>query len=313
MKVKVHALLGVAAVFVLTLGANLNNYVKAEDVDGAASGGSKGLSVSPSIEKLGVLEPGQTYEREIYLTNLDSEEKTFEVLTSSFWVEDENYDVKWGVSDSQYGKIADWTDIDSSEMHTVGAGETYVFKYKISVPEDQPGGAQRLMVAINLGSDSNGSFVNAETRINTLVYATIDGDARSDADLVSRDIQGFSFVPSISTTSVLENTGNLDLDVSYRMVVRDFFSGREVHVAEDDRVLMAESTRMYEQKWDGAPLLGIFSVTQQIEFMGEARELEGVTVICPLWLVIVFVVAVALIVMYFVHRRKMRNAGRVKE
>ncbi|MDR3298082.1 MAG: hypothetical protein LBT19_01785 [Candidatus Nomurabacteria bacterium] len=308
MKLKVQVLLGVAVVFVLALGANLNNYVNAED-QGATGATSEdtGLSVSPSIDKLGYLEPGETYTREITLVNSGDETRTFRVLTSSFWVEDEKYEVKWGVSESQYGKIASWTDIDPIKVHEVKAGEQYVFKYRISVPKNQAGGAQRLMVTINMGVTGGEKFINTETHINTLVFANIEGDVHSGAEIVSQNIEGFSFTPSINTISTLKNTGDVDLDVTYKVAVSNFFGGDEVYTTGEEKVLMTESARSFEQKWGDAPMLGIFRVKQEITLMGETHEFNGVTIICPLWLILAVVLIIVAIVVYLMYKQSARK------
>ena len=306
MKFKLQLVLGVAVVFVLALGANLNNYAKAED-QGTASAG---VSVAPSIDKLGYLKPGETYEREITIVNPSDKDVSFKVATSSFWVEDESYALKWGVSNSQYGKISEWTNIDKAKTHTVKPDEEYKFKYAIAVPEDQPGGAQRLMVSIILGSTGEAGFVDTETHINTLIYANIEGDVHPGGEILSQSIQAFSFAPNIATRSTLKNTGDVDLDAKYRLQITDFWSGDEVYTAEEEKVLMTESTRMYEQIWDGAPVIGIFNVTQEITLMDGVHTYKGVTIICPLWLILVVVVGLVLIVVYLVYRNNARKKQR---
>ncbi|MFV0484847.1 MAG: hypothetical protein ACK5MU_01270 [Candidatus Saccharimonadales bacterium] len=309
MKSKLHILLGVAVVFVLGLGANLNNYAKAED-QGATEASSSDIAVSPSIDKLGYLKPGETYERTMTIVNPSDKTTSFKVNTSSFWVENESYELKWGVSESQYGKIAEWTDIDKTKVHTIDAGETYKFDYTITVPEDQAGGAQRLMVTIVLGSKGDAGFVTTETHINTLVYANIEGEIHPDAEILAHSIQNFSFSPSVVTRSTIKNTGDVDLDVKYKLYVADFWSGDEAYTSEEDKILMTDSTRMYEHIWSGAPALGVFNVTQEITLMGEVQTFTGVTIICPLWLVLLIVIAIVLIVIYFIHKSSKRKKQR---
>lgn len=305
MKIKMHVLVGVAAVVVLALGANLNNYARAEGEGAVVAGEGGSLLVSPSVNRLGDLKPGETYTQEITTVNQGDKDMSFKVLKSSFWIENDNYnDIKSGVSDSQYGKIAEWTDIDSSKVHNVKAGETYKFKYNIAVPADQAGGAQRLMVTISLGTTGGGTFIATETHLNTLIYASVEGDLHPNAAVVSNKIQGFSFSPSISTTSVLENTGDTDLDVTYRVVANDFFNGSEIFSLEEEKILMTDSSRMYEQRWENAPFLGIFNMEQQITLLGEVHTFTGVAIICPVWLIILVAIAIAAIVIYTMRRRK---------
>lgn len=307
MKIKMQIAFGIAAVFVLALGANLNYNANAKEQDPATNNQSKGLTVSPSVDKLGYLEPGETYTREITVVNPGDKNIAFKVLTSSFWVEDESYEVKWGVSESQYSKIAHWTDIDQTKVHEVKAGETYPFTYRIAVPEDQSGGAQRLMVTISLGQTGGEGFVTAETHLNTLIYANIEGDVHPNAEIVSRSIQVFSLEPIISTQSTLKNTGDVDLDVTYKLSAADFFSGEQKFSLEEEKTLMTESTRMFEQTWTQAPFLGVFHVTQEVTVLGEVHTFTSVAVICPLWLIVIVVLAVAGITLYLIYRHNDRK------
>ena len=310
MKTKLFVLLGIAAACVLALGANLKSYASAGEQVAMATKENKGLSVSPSVGKLGYLEPGETYDREITIVNHAEQDITFQAFTSSFWVEDESYELKWGASKSQYGKIAGWTDIDPAKDYEVKAGETYKFKYRISVPEDQPGGSQRLMVTISMNSGKGEGFVRTETHLNTLLYANIEGDVHPNAEIVSRSIQGFSFTPSISSTSVLKNTGDVDLDVTYKLYATKFFGGEQAFLEEEQKVLMTDSSRMFGQAWTQAPYLGVFNVTQEITVLGEAHVFSGVVVICPLWLIVAAVLALALMIVCLVYRHNVRKRNR---
>lgn len=314
MKIKTCMLLGIAAVFMLLPGVNSNNYASAEEQGTVTTNEGKGLSVSPSVDKLGYLKPGETYEREVTIVNRSEEDIAFKVLTSSFWVENEAYELKWGASESQYGKIANWTDIDSAKEYEVKVGETYKFKYRISVPEDQPGGTQRLMVTISLNSSEgeDESFIRTETHLNTLIYANIEGDVNPNAEIVSHSIQGFSFNSSISSSSVLKNTGDVDLDVTYKLNATKFFGGEQVFLDEEQKVLMTESSRMFEQAWTEAPYFGLFNVTQEITVLGEAHIFTGVVVICPLWMVIIVSIAIVSMIVYLVYRHNIRKKNQAK-
>jgi hypothetical protein len=299
-----YALLGIATALVLAAGANLNNYARAEETPDY----NANMLVSPSIDRLGFLEPGKTYTRAVTTVNTSEDDMSFKVKTSTFWVEDESYEIKWGVSNSQYGKIANWTNIDPNKVHNVKAGETYEFDYNITVPADQPGGAQRLMLTINLGGKNDGSsFIAAETHINTLVFANIEGDVNPGAEIVAHSIPGFSLIPNINATSSIKNTGDVDLDITYNLKIHDFFSGDEVHTIEDSKVIMTDSTRMFEQSWTEAPHIGIFNVTQEITIMGEVHSFTAMVIVCPLWLIFLIVAFIILIIVLFIRKASARK------
>lgn len=307
MKIKAKILIGVAMVSALLFGISMNNFVSAEEQNAGSASENVGLTVTPSIDKMGILEPGETYEREISIVNSSKEEATFKIFTSSFWVENEDYEVKWGTSESQHGKISGWTNIDPNKTHTVKAGETYDFKYNITVPRDQAGGSQHLMVTIGMEAAGGNGFVTTETHLNTLIYADINGETNPGAEIVSHNIQGFSFTPSVSTTSVVKNTGNVDIDVKYRLSASGLFSKEETLLVEDEKTLMTDSSRMLEQRWENAPLLGIYNVTQEIDIMGEVHVFTSAVIICPLWLIILLVLTIVVMAVYLVYKNSKRK------
>lgn len=283
--------------------------VNAENTDEMSSGF---ITVSPSVTKLGDLEPGKTYDSTLSIRNDSDETKTFRLALNTFWAQNDKYDLQWGLSGSQYGKIVDWTNIDTEQTYQVAPHETYQLDYTITVPEDQAGGAQRLMISVELNrpKDDSSNFVETITYINALAYATVDGEINPQAKIVSQDIQTFSFDNKIKTSSTLENTGNIDLDVKYHLQITNPFTGEIDYEVNDTKTLMAETTRIYEQVWQNAPFIGVFNVKQEIELMGETKVLEKITFICPLWLVIIVAIIIALIIISVIIKHKERKKNR---
>ena len=283
--------------------------VNAENTDEMSSGL---ITVSPSVTKLGDLEPGKTYDSTLSIRNDSDETKTFRLALNTFWAQNDKYDLQWGLSESQYGKIVDWTNIDTEQTYQVAPHETYQLDYTITVPEDQAGGAQRLMISVELNrpKDDSSNFVETITYINALAYATVDGEINPQAKIVNQDIQTFSFDNKIKTSSTLENTGNVDLDVKYHLQITNPFTGEINYEVNDTKTLMAETTRIYEQVWQNAPFIGVFNVKQEIELMGETKVLEKITFICPLWLVIIVAIIIALIIISVIIKHKERKKNR---
>lgn len=306
---KVRFWLPLAMVTIVGAMALSSGVVNAENTDEMSSGL---ITVSPSVTKLGDLEPGKTYDSTLSIRNDSDETKTFRLALNTFWAQNDKYDLQWGLSESQYGKIVDWTNIDTEQTYQVAPHETYQLDYTITVPEDQAGGAQRLMISVELNrpKDDSSNFVETITYINALAYATVDGEINPQAKIVSQDIQTFSFDNKIKTSSTLENTGNIDLDVKYHLQITNPFTGEIDYEVNDTKTLMAETTRIYEQVWQNVPFIGVFNVKQEIELMGETKVLEKITFICPLWLVIIVAIIIALIIISVIIKHKERKKNR---
>ena len=284
-----------------------------ESVQSNTVGEGSEVSVAPSYQNLGTIKSGETYDKVLKIRNNTTDQvKNFKISLNTFWAKNDEYELQWGVSESQYGRIVDWTNIDTEKLYQVEPGETYELHYTITVPEGQPGGAQRLMITIELGSaNKEGTgFVDMTTALNTLTYATVDGEINPQAKIVSQDIQTFSFDNKIKTSSTLENTGNVDLDVKYHLQITNPFTGEIDYEVNDTKTLMAETTRIYEQVWQNAPFIGVFNVKQEIELMGETKVLEKITFICPLWLVIIVAIIIALIIISVIIKHKERKKNR---
>ena len=281
--------------------------------------GAVHLVASPSIDKLGTLEPGKSYTRTISLTNNSEKDITFMIKPLSFKAKDDNYSYVWGISDSQYSKIADWTDIDSDKTRTLSPGESEQFNYTISIPQDQTGGAQHMMVSVQIlnDEDQEDTMIQAETLLNLQVYSNIAGDLDARAHLISQEIPSFSFNPIIRTVSVIENIGNVNLDINYSVKIIDAISGKLAYEASTEKVLMPESKRIVEQNWDGAPLLGLFNTYQEITYINEDGEktvatLEKLVFICPIWLILVVVAMLVLFVLAIIFNRKKKKANSIR-
>lgn len=276
------------------------------------------LSLSPSVSRLGTLEPGETYTNTINVFNGGSRGLKFSLSPTQFSLKDNSsYEYTYGVSDSQYGKIASWTNLDSKKIYSIAAGESKAVKYTIFVPEDQPGGAQHMMISAKIIDDNAPTTdVQAETIINLQVYSNIDGNLYPAAKLISQNIIPFSFNPVVRTSSSIENTGNADISAQYKLKVMNVFSGALAYENIVEKDIIVDSKRVVEQAWGEAPQLGIFKVHQEIEYVNEngsqtVADIEKLVFICPIWFIVILVIVIALVIIYFCSMRQKHKSSKI--
>ena len=85
-----------------------------------------------------------------------------------------------------------------------------------------------------------------------------------------------------------------------------------------EKIIMPETKRIFGQNWEEAPLLGIFNVTQTITYLDEDGKavtdtFKRISIICPLWLIILVIAILILFIISVIFNRKRRKAGHNKK
>ena len=277
------------------------------------------MTVSPPNQRL-ILTPGETYEGILKISNSNSAIRSLEysVSVGSFsQVKTEKSKDDYGVVDhisvSNYNQIMDWISFDK-EKGTVPPNETDIVVYTIKVPKDAPAGGQyaTLIVRDETGNNTDSGNVAIEStyQFATVIYADIAGKTREEGVIESNSVPTISFGSPLSVSSMVRNNGNVHTDAKYTLEIWPLFSDEEVYSnAEDpDTSLILPDTERYNvQTWDGAPMVGIFKVKQTVEIFGETSVVEKTVLICPLWLMVLIIIAVAGIIIWFIMRSKNRK------
>ena len=139
-----------------------------------------------------------------------------------------------------------------------------------------------------------------------LVYAKVDGEIDMAGRVVDQTIKNFYWNPPISTSAMVENTGNMDFTAKVTTTIMSFF-GKEnaTEPIEDEFTIMPDTRRLIAQTWDGSPSLGIFKVRQEVTIMDdEPVVLERTVIIMPLFLLIIIVIALVLLIIWVIAKLK---------
>lgn len=317
MKIK-HVVLGIVLGAAVIVSSIIGGMVYADEAPISEMQPDNKLYVSPSITRIeDYLKPGDSFTRTLTLYNSSSEGRFFRVTVEPMGVksDNQNYDITWGVSPTQYNKIVGWTtlSIEQDEEIWIESKSKMPFTFTVDVPKNATGGAQYMSIIIHLISPEDvgeGSW-GVKTVLNTLVYTNVDGDVDVCANVLNQNIKGFSFQPVINTSSTVEDCGNVDILAKYRLEVKDLW-GKALWAEETERVIVPDNRRYLAMEWNEAPRFGIFKVTTTIALADGDHVAEATVFIVPVWLVIILVAFILTAIASIIVGHKKRMASKVR-
>ncbi len=270
------------------------------------------MSATPS-ERTIDLYPGATYDGVVKVLNGGRLDYDFSVEAKPFQVNPDDYAPDFE-TDNAYTRLHNWITFPETTYHLDIDGQVEV-PFHIEVPEDIPGGGQYAAIIIRAHTpDENNSMFKLIPQIAALIYGHIEGgETRESGEIVSHTIPEFLMGEQFQTTATVRNTGNVDFRVRQSIEIRDFFTNREVvtpdSVAENgepvgynNMVVLPDTERSSTLYWAGAPQLGIFRVRQTISFLEQEETYEQIVIFCPMWLIVLAIVLVALMILWIVIR-----------
>ncbi|MBR2578772.1 MAG: hypothetical protein IKE41_01365, partial [Clostridia bacterium] len=218
------------------------------------------------------------------------------------------------ISRSNYNQIMDWIELDK-ETGTVAPNSTDVLSYKINVPKDAPAGGQYATIIIrdetvNSDEDSGNVAIQNVMQFGSIIYAEVTGETREAGAILENNVPMISFGSPSMVSSIVKNDGNVHTDAEYTLQIYPLFSDKEVYSNEEEpmtSLILPESERYNALTWDEAPMVGIFKVRQTVKIFGDTSVVEKIVIICPLWLLFIIVIAIALIIFWLVSKSKKRQ------
>ncbi len=293
-----------------------------------------GLALSPMTSGKLNMEPGESYDGRfrVRMTGHETQNVVASVAPYSAGSPD-NYSNSDFSSETRYNKIIDWAKVtleedETCEVDRYDKGKVYFqldpqeecyLNYQIKVPSDAFGGAQRMAIFVRTinetASEDGGTGINSQYQIGYTVTSSVDGpDAKAKGHVVETKIPQLLFVPPVTSSVKVENTGNLDFEAEYKMTVKTFFRKKEVYVNESNATVMAETSRVVSTNWNETPSLGLFRVTQETTVLGETSTLTKTVLVIPIALIVAIIVAILLLILWiYVKVRKNRKGSKSRK
>ncbi len=277
------------------------------------------LQVSPAKQDIGDLKPGESYAGAFKVQNTGKNSFDFKVSASPYSVKDELYSPEYD-KNSQYTDIVNWIKFSATTGH-VDPNQEQEIAYTIKVPSDVPAGGQYLAITVELTNTgtTEGSGVAITQQVGSIVYANVHGNTRKTGEVIENKIPTILFNPPVSTTSIVNNTGNTHATASYILEVCPLFSGKasdgtlcdeEVYTNRenpDTLTILPETRRFNTITWPGSPKLGIFRVRQTVSMFDQTSTVEKVVFLCPIWFAFIIILLIFCAVFWIITRVRARS------
>jgi hypothetical protein len=268
----------------------------------------------------GWLERGGTYEGQIEACNDSTETKTIEVYSAPYSVAQNDYTGPDFITQPSWNRIADWISFPDSDSYTIDSGQTVFIKFKITVPDDGTAISGSQSAAIMLEDTQvygveDESNVLSTKRFSWLVFADIRGDGlkwggqtlewKADGPVLFDNSNG------VKTYSVIENMGNVSFQAQHDVVITDAFrNGEVVFEKSTEPTILPESKQASEFKWENAPALGVFNITETINYLDNNETYTKTVYIFPLWLLIILAAVIILLVIALILKIRQHREGK---
>ncbi len=268
------------------------------------------LQISPTKQKI-LLAPGSSYVGSFIVHNAGTERFSYSVSATPYSVTSESYNPDY-TSMPKYSQMSQWITFDpSTQTGTLEPGRQVDVAFTVNVPSDVPAGTQyaALMAQTDDGNAENATIAVIH-RVGMILAATVPGDTRSEGEVIKNNVSTFYFNPPVTMSSLVKNTGNVELTAKYTYKIYPLFSNEALYNTEENPQsldIYPETSRFNSMTWEGAPTLGIFWMEQIIEFGDKVSTVGKFVLICPLWLIFVIFVLLFAAIFWLVSRAKKRN------
>lgn len=190
---------------------------------------SRSIVISPpTIEH--TLNPGDTAEGILKVTNNGNTDLTFSANIHDFIVEDKNGTPTILTTDKLAEKYsgASWIAVTPNTF-TVPASSTKELNYYLQVPADAaPGG--RYAAAIYEPVDIiqvEGTGAGVNTQLGSLFYITVAGPVTESAEVTDFSVPAFSEYPPVTVSTEIKNNSDIHVKPTGNIVIKNMF-GQEI-------------------------------------------------------------------------------------
>ena len=309
-RIKVKSIILAVGLLVCSFGGSFRAF--AEDTKST-------MVVSPMTQKL-ILLPGESTTASISVSNPNDATRELEYslhIGSFSQIKDDESIDDYGTVDtdsvSNYNLMMNWITLPR-ETGTVAPNETDTVHFTIDVPQDAPAGGQYATIIVKdetktADAGSGNVTIQSITQVASIIYAEVAGETRDEGKILENDVPGLVLSNPLTTTSMVENSGNVHTNAKYILQVWPLIGDEEICTNEENPAegLVMPETKKYHKEECNLPPFGVFRVRQTVRIFGEESIVEKMVILCPIWLLFVFVFAIIVVVFWLVMRAKNRK------
>ena len=277
------------------------------------------LQISPVSSRV-TLEAGKTLEYSFTVSNIGSEEFTYNIYSAPYTIKSENYDVNFS-EETNRTQISRWIEFKDADgnwsetaKYTIKSDAKQTIEYRVVVPDDIPAGGQYAAIFAETepsSGDGNSSGLKTVSRAGLIVYGRTNGDTRETAEITDFEFHTFLTTGKVSTGARVKNTGNTDFESKYTMTVKSLF-GKTIYEKSNSYNVLPDTTRKIHMEWDDTPAFGIFRATARVSAAGEVHEESKIVMIVPMFIIIIVIILLTILIVWTIILIKKRNEQKAK-
>ena len=278
------------------------------------------FSITPMNMKLR-LEAGETYEGTLKLFTPSDLEGAFnyKVEVSPYNVVGSDYAADL-TTQTNRSQIVDWITFPEPRG-TLRANETKEIHFTVHVPENAAAGGQYAVIMVgseerdsSAADGTNGMSIKNIYQMGSVIYAQVAGETKRGGAIEKNEIPGFVAAMPLQALAEMSNNGNIHETAKIDIKVKNVISGEQLYPEGSndgsvDEMIMPETTRAVMREIKDLPAVGIYEVTQSIDYLGQHSDNTQVVVACPVWFILMIIAVIGIIITGIVlavkqHRKK---------
>ena len=296
-------------------------------------GSANALELTPSGTRL-TLSPGDVLEgkaehcpREnedgcaITVKNIGTAPVRYRVYASPYAVKGENNELSFSEEASTtYTQLSKWITVKNADGEFASEAEFLVqpdekqtVHYKVTVPDEIPGGSQYAVIWAQIVSDGEGGGIETVGQVGAVLTGRSTEDIRETSTISDFDFKKFTFSGPLTASATVENTGNVDFAAKYYYTAKTIF-GKELHKEEDMVAAYPDTTYHINYEWEEAPFLGIFHVEWKVVAADNEMSESHIVVVMPIIVIIVVILLLTVMIIWIIiisRKRKERKARKL--
>lgn len=271
-----------------------------------AEEGQESITLSPASLHIDV-ERGKSVSQELTVINYGTKPFDFIVYAAPYSVQNSQYDPDY-TSDKATSDAYKWVQLAKTSWRAE-PGETVKVPYTLHVSKSATSGAHHGVVFIETQPEPGSEAVNLtrKKRLGSVVYANVEGDAKTEASLKSVKVPFYQPNAPMAATFLVTNTGQTDVIARHKFAVMDVF-GNVKYQAQVEPTVIPGTERETTLQWDQSPWFGLYKVQTETTVTGDTKMADTYVLIVPGWLVFIAAVLIVLGVINVVRRKKQPTA-----
>ncbi len=250
------------------------------------------------------LQPGQVYTGSITVANPANAAKDFnyKVEISPYSVVGEDYTADL-ITQNNRSQISKWIKIENP-TGTLKPNDVTKVNFTITVPENAPAGGQYAALLVSSADNNvsnNGITINNVFEMASLIYANVTGKMVHEGEVSEILVPGFITNTPITTNTIVKNNGNSHEFAEIAIEVKNLFNETVYPVSGESgitsEIIMPETTRLITRNINDVSPLGVYHVTETVNYLGQDTVAYKTVMVCPVWfMALLLVTATAIIV-----------------